>query len=178
MYHSIGPVLQIKIAGDPPRSSILDGVYQVSQVLLRRLSQLLGHMLEGTFGEQINHFCPCIMDPVNGSNTNVGDRWTLPVADIATAYGKCTANQHDVVLYLASSSGVNLSAALTWSKNYTHLIGMCAPTMAAQRARIFQLSTLTGASPLVTVSASGCIFKNFYCFQGDIILCGNTRIGI
>jgi hypothetical protein len=76
------------------------------------------------------------------------------------------ANQHDVVLYLASSSGINLSAALTWSKNFTHLVGMCAPTHAAQRARIFQLSTLTGASPLLNITATGCIFKNFYVFQG------------
>ena len=106
------------------------------------------------------------VDPVNGSNTNSGDRWTKPVADIATAYGLCTANQHDVVLYLASSSGVDLTAALTWSKSYTHLVGMCAPTCVAQRARIFQLSTLTNASPLLTVSATGCIFKNFYIFQG------------
>ncbi len=38
--------------------------------------------------------------------------------------------------------------------------------MVAQRARLFQLSTLTGASPLINVTASGCIFKNFYVFQG------------
>ena len=107
-----------------------------------------------------------LVDPANGSDSNPGDRWSKPLASIAAAYALCTANQHDVVLYLAGSSGNNLSAALTWSKSYTHLVGMCAPTMAAQRSRIFQLSTLTGASPLLTVSGSGCIFKNFYIFQG------------
>lgn len=107
-----------------------------------------------------------LVDPANGSNSNPGDRWTKPVADIATAFGLCTANQHDVVLYLAGSSSITLSAALDWNKNFTHFVGMCAPTMAAQRARIFQLGTLTGASPLLTVSATGCIFKNFYIFQG------------
>jgi len=106
------------------------------------------------------------VDPVNGSNSNTGDRWTKPVADIATAFGKCTANQHDTVVYLASSSGITMTAALDWNKNYTHLVGMCAPTCVGQRARIFQLSTLEGASPLLTVSATGCIMKNFYIFQG------------
>lgn len=107
-----------------------------------------------------------LVDAANGSDSNPGDRWTKPLATIAAAYAKCTTNQHDVVLVLGGSSGNTLSAALTWSKNYTHMIGLCAPTHAGQRARIFQLSTLTGASPLLTVSGSGNIFKNFYIFQG------------
>jgi len=107
-----------------------------------------------------------IVDAANGSDSNPGTSYKKPLATIAAAYALCTANQHDVVLVLAGSSGNTLSAALTWSKNYTHLIGMCAPTHAGQRARIFQLSTLTGASPLLTISASGCIFKDFYIFQG------------
>lgn len=107
-----------------------------------------------------------LVDAANGDDSNSGDNWQQPLATIAAAYAKCTANQHDVVLVLSGSSGNTLSAALTWSKNYTHLVGLAAPTCAGQRARIFQLSTLTGASPLLTISASGCIFKNFYIFQG------------
>lgn len=106
------------------------------------------------------------VDPANGSDGNDGLTVNNALAGIEAAYGKCVANQHDTIIYLAGSSGVNLAAAVTWSKNYTHLIGMCAPTEAAQRARIFQTSTLTGASPLFTISATGCIFKNFYIFQG------------
>lgn len=107
-----------------------------------------------------------VVDPANGSDSNVGDRWTKPLATLTAAYAKCTANQHDVVIYVASSSGTNLSAQLAWAKNYTHLIGFCAPSHVAQRARIFQLSTATGLSPLVNVTATGCIFKNLYAFQG------------
>jgi len=107
-----------------------------------------------------------LVDAANGDDDNSGDSWEKPLATIAAAYAKCTANQHDVVLVLSGSSGNTLSAALTWSKNYTHLVGLAAPTHAGQRARIFQLSTLTGASPLITISASGCIFKNLYIFQG------------
>ena len=106
------------------------------------------------------------VDPANGSDNASGRRVDEPLATLAAAEDLCVANRHDTVFYIAGSSGINLSAALTWDKNYTHLIGIAAPTMVAQRARIFQLSTLTGASPLITISATGSIFKNVYIFQG------------
>lgn len=114
------------------------------------------------FGKNANYF---FVDPANGSAGGSGS-FDDPINSIPTAFAKCTANQHDTVVYIAGSSGDTWSAALNWNKNYTHLIGIAAPTEIAQRARIFQLSTLTGASPLLTVSATGCIFKNFYIFQG------------
>jgi hypothetical protein len=107
-----------------------------------------------------------IVDPANGSDTNPGDRFEQPLATLEAAYAKCVANQHDVVLYVAGSSGITLTAQLVWAKNYTHLIGLCAPTMVAQRARIFQGASATGLSPLVSITATGCIFKNLYIFQG------------
>src|SRR3990167_5874811 len=106
------------------------------------------------------------VDPANGSDNASGRRVDEPLATLAAAEDLCVANRHDTVFYIAGSGGINLSAALTWDKNYTHLIGIAAPTMVAQRARIFQLSTLTGASPLITISATGSIFKNVYIFQG------------
>jgi len=106
------------------------------------------------------------VDPANGSDNASGRRVDEPLATLAAAEDLCVANRHDTVFYIAGSGGINLSAALTWDKNYTHLIGVAAPTMVAQRARIFQLSTLTGASPLITISATGRIFKNVYIFQG------------
>lgn len=107
-----------------------------------------------------------VVDAANGSDSNSGDRWSQPLATLAAAYAKCTANQHDVVLVVAGASSNTLSAALDWAKSYTHLIGLCAPTRTGQRARIFQLSTLPGASPLLTISGAGCIFKDLYIFQG------------
>lgn len=107
-----------------------------------------------------------IVDPANGSDSNPGTSIARPLASIEAAYALCVTGQHDVVLYLSSTSGNNLAAAMTWSKNLTHLIGWCAPTMVGQRSRIFQTATLAGASPLITVSGYGCIFKNIYIFQG------------
>ncbi|MFC2031566.1 hypothetical protein ACFLWA_12675 [Chloroflexota bacterium] len=106
------------------------------------------------------------VDVANGSDGNDGLSPKTPLATLIAAEDLCVANRHDTIFLIGGASGLNMSAALVWDKAYTHLIGICAPTMVAQRARIFQLSTLTGASPLFTVSASGCIFKNFYCFQG------------
>ena len=106
------------------------------------------------------------VDPATGSDSFDGLTPGTALATIAAAEDKCVANRHDTVFYIAGSSSVTLSAALTWDKNYTHLIGIAAPTQVGQRARIFQLSSLTGASPLLNITASGCIFKNFYLFQG------------
>ena len=83
---------------------------------------------------------------VNANDSNPGEDPNYPCLTLAGAFAKCTANQHDTIVYVAGAPGLNLSAALVWNKNYTHLIGVCAPTMVGQRARIFQLSTLTGAS--------------------------------
>lgn len=106
------------------------------------------------------------VDPTNGSDSYSGETPDQAKATLAAAYALTTSGKNDIVAYVAGTSGLTLSAALVWSNSYTHLIGVCAPTKVAQRARIFQLSTLTGASPLITVSGSGCIFKNLYIFQG------------
>lgn len=119
-----------------------------------------GSFLAGTNGND------WYVDPSNGNDANSGDSPDNAFATIAAAYAKATANQHDVVWYIAGSSGTNLTTTLTWAKSYTHLIGIAAPTEIAQRARIFQLSTATGKSPLLNITASGCMFMNFYIFQG------------
>lgn len=106
------------------------------------------------------------LDPAHGSDSNDGLSIDQAFASLEEAEDHLTANQNDVLFYIAGSSSTTLTAALTWDKSYTHLIGLCAPTHAAQRCRVFQLSTLTDASPLVTISATGCIFSNLYIFQG------------
>lgn len=106
------------------------------------------------------------VDPANGSDNNSGTDINAALATISQALSNAVANRNDIIYYIAGSSSISLSETLTWNKNYTHLIGVCAPTNVAQRARIFQLSTATGLSPLINITASGCIFKNFYVFQG------------
>ena len=106
------------------------------------------------------------LDPTNGIDTNSGTAPSSAVKTFLVAEALLTANQNDVLVLISGTSGLNLTAAFDWDKSYTHFVGACAPTRIEQRSRIFQLSTLTGASPLLTISASSCIFKDFYIFQG------------
>jgi hypothetical protein len=109
-----------------------------------------------------------LVDPVNGLDANIGDRWTKPLKTLTAAYDKCVSGQNDVVLLLANTSGITLTEKLTWAKHYTHLVGMCAPVRTAQRARIFADAAMADAE-LIEISATGCIFKNLYIFNGAAV---------
>jgi len=107
------------------------------------------------------------LDPVNGSDGHDGKSADKAFKTLAVAYAAMTDGANDVLYYLAGATSLTgLSATLTWSKSYCHFVGICAPTMIGQRARIFQLSTATGISPLINITGSGCIFKNLYVFHG------------
>jgi len=112
------------------------------------------------------------VDPANGSDTNDGLTIAKAFAGVEAAFAACTANQHDTVVYIGGPTANDLAAAITWDKSYTHLIGMCAPTMVAQRARLMYETGTVVASPLIDITASGCIFKNIYVFHG-IAAAGN-----
>ena len=92
------------------------------------------------------------LDPVDGNDSNPGTRIDKAVKTWAVAYALLDANQHDVLFVIANSSGLTLpsAGAITWAKNYTHLIGLCAPTNIAQRARFFATAG-QDLTPFVTV---------------------------
>jgi len=109
--------------------------------------------------------------PRTGLDSNDGTSPASAVKTVARAHTLMTANQNDIAYFLAehntaSSTTDYQSATLTWSKNLCHLIGVGAPTMVSQRSRIAQLSTATGVSPLVSVTANGCYFSNLAIFHG------------
>lgn len=104
------------------------------------------------------------LDPVNGSDSRNGKSPSDAFLTLAYAYTKLTANQNDVLYYLASSSEITIAATLTWAKSYTHFIGICAPTSVAQRARIMNSGDI---NKMLSITATGCIFKNLYFFQGS-----------
>ena len=110
------------------------------------------------------------VDPATGSDAYDGLSPETPFQSLTAAYNAATAGNNDVIVLIGDGSTTGtarLTATLTWSKNATHLIGVTAPTMLNQRARISTLTTATvNINPLMTISASGCIFANFSFFQG------------
>ena len=109
--------------------------------------------------------------PSSGSDSNSGTSIDKPFKTLTYALGKATANQNDVIYMVAeSNTAANTtdyqSVTLTWNKDLVHLVGIGAPGKVSQRARIAQTSTATGVSPLVNVTANGCIFSNFSIFHG------------
>jgi hypothetical protein len=106
------------------------------------------------------------LDPTNGNDGNSGLSRDDAFATLPTAFAAIPANENNILVYIAGTSSISLSAAFDWNKDYTHFVGETAPSGAANRARIFQAAAATGLSPLITVSAKGCIFYNIYTFQG------------
>ena len=105
------------------------------------------------------------VDPKNGSDSNTGKGITKAVKSLAIGYDKLTANQNDVLYYVAGDVSDHITTTLTWSKSYTHLVGVAAPTNMAQRARIFNTAAKL-PTPMINITGTGCSFRNMYFFHG------------
>jgi hypothetical protein len=132
----------------------------------RLLGSRIKSMLDNINGGVGNIF---YLDPSKGSDSNDGLSPQTAFATLPVAYAALTDNNNDVLIYIArlqsNSTSIYLSSAFTWAKNFTHFIGLCAPTPNA-RARIYQAPAATGITALFTISGSGCMFKNIQIFQG------------
>ena len=104
------------------------------------------------------------LEAANGSDNNDGKVPGRAFKTLAAAEDALAANQNDILYYLSGASSISVTSTLAWDKNYTHLIGVAAPVKTGQRARIFNSGNINA---LITVSATGCIFKNLYFFQGS-----------
>lgn len=111
------------------------------------------------------YFC----DYANGDNANDGRTFGTAVKTLAQAYALCDSGKNDAVAIIGdggTAASQRVSAAFTWAKSATHLIGVCSPVLMSQRARIAPLSGATAYTPFFTVSGSGCIFQNIAWFHG------------
>lgn len=110
------------------------------------------------------------VNPADGSDSHDGRTPTKALATVSKALSLAVDKRGDVIYLLndGNTSGTSREdSTITWSKDNTHLIGICAPTMISQRARI---SPSTGNSsivtPQLTVSGHGNIFANISLFEG------------
>lgn len=127
------------------------------------------------------------VNPATGSDGNRGDSLDRAFATLYKAHSVMTSGNNDVCYLVgngAASGSARLSTALaqnvdssattgtlTWSKSACHLIGVCAPTSVAQRARIapptgVYTAATFGSGNFIVVSGSGCIFANLSVFNG------------
>lgn len=80
---------------------------------------------------------------------------------LAAAISELESGRGDSIFLSAESH--TQSAALTWDKNISRLVGLCAPGMLNNRARIGHDAIVT---PLITVSGYGNYFENIYLMYG------------
>ncbi len=100
-----------------------------------------------------------VVDYVNGSDSNPGTKWEAPLKTVEAAYALCTTLKNDVVLLVGNGTSNPATAAITWSKDFTHLIGLSAPSLMEPRSRI-KCPAALATTPFITWSASGCVIKN------------------
>lgn len=105
------------------------------------------------------------LDPVNGADTNDGLSTFTAKKTLPAAYALLTANQNDTLYIIGGSSALNLTAAFTWDKSYTHCIGLAGNLRFGGRVRIGHAGT--AMSPMFTISGSGCIFHNIHWQHGQ-----------
>jgi hypothetical protein len=109
------------------------------------------------FGPKAKYY---FVDPVNGDDANPGTDLAKPLKGLEAAYAKTVSDQHDCVFFIAGDTATNPAASITWSNDYTHLIGVgCNLPGLGQRCRVVGLAA-TALSPLITFSGTGCIVKN------------------
>jgi hypothetical protein len=100
------------------------------------------------------------VDPVYGSDSNVGTNWKAPLKTLTAAEDKCVGDQHDTVLFLAGAPADAPTAMIAWDKSYTHLIGVGSELPGlGQRCRVVAAATVMH-TPVITFSGNGCIVKN------------------
>lgn len=128
-----------------------------------------GNNISGQFGMPLygisgvlpfggNYF---FVDQTNGSDGNTGGPQD-PFRTLTQAHTACLANNNDVVFLIGTS---HQTATLVWSKSRTHLIGLAPNLLSQARARISQTGS-TVFTPLVSVTASECIFRDIGTFHG------------
>lgn len=95
---------------------------------------------------------------VSGGGRSVEDAFLT----VAEAYDATTDLSNDVIVIAPSSSTGRTSetTAITWSKKRVHLIGSAAPTAQDVRAGLGFTGATGTATSSITISGTGCIFKN------------------
>src|SRR5581483_520772 len=103
------------------------------------------------------------VNATTGSDGNTGGPQD-PFATLTQALTAATAGNNDVIFLTGTYSP---TATLTWSKNNTHLIGLTGGNYGTASISVANTAASSGAiTPLVNVTATGCIFQNVSVLSG------------
>jgi hypothetical protein len=102
------------------------------------------------------YFC----DPTHGSADGDATSPGTATNSLLVAYNKCRDGYNDGVIFIGGATAWNPTAMLTWSKNYTHLIGTNGMPGLGNRCRIVSTAATALATATVTFSGSGCHIRN------------------
>ena len=102
------------------------------------------------------------------SDSNNGLTPTQALKTLSKAHTLMTANQNDTAIMIGNSSAgsantVRETATLVWSKNLCHILGT-SYNRVSHRCSIRAVTN--DFTPLVSVTADGCVFANFHVFHG------------
>ena len=100
------------------------------------------------------------VNATTGSDGNTGGPQD-PFATLTQALTMTQNNNNDVIFLTGT---YHTTSTINWSNNFTHLIGLTAPSN-NNRARI-SATGATAFSPMVNVTGNGCIFQNLATFHG------------
>jgi hypothetical protein len=115
----------------------------------------------------IFHVRPRYGSDANGRPNDV----TRAYKSITAAFAAAVPDQNDVILlYSEGTSAIQgaqkIDTTLTWNKNGVHLIGVGPGGHYGLRAGLRFIDAYDTASNLITVSASNCLFRNIYFYEG------------
>lgn len=102
-----------------------------------------------------------------GSDSNTGLSPKRPMATLSAVHDKMTADQNDTVIVMGSTASIAVreQATLVWSKDMCHIVGAMSHNRISHRVSIRAASGYT-FTPLVNVTADGCVFANFHAYHG------------
>ncbi len=108
---------------------------------------------------------------VSGAEGSDGNDGTTPkkaLASVSKAHSLMTTGKNDVCFVMGNgqtSGTARETATITWSKDACHLVGVAAPGVVAQRARISTASSTSAVTPIINITADGCMFSDLHFFQ-------------
>ena len=105
------------------------------------------------------------VDAANGSTGNSGLRPDKALVSVGAAYAKTVSGRGDTVYLMndgtTSGSSRESTIPLVWANDNTHLVGLSAPSLVSNRARITPVTTAALlAAAVINVTGNGNQFRN------------------